>query len=180
MSLQRKAIRQVATYVLRNAGSTLGERVYPNRSTPIQRAELPAAVLYTRSESSRLFNDSPRIFDRVVRLAVEVFCKPLTAGALPDDELDIILDALEHAMLKDTTLGGTAEDVLLSDLEVGFSADGSALQGAARITFDVAYKSEFPEGSPEDLVDFIQAHAEIELEGGESPDMVSDIELEQE
>lgn len=155
MSTTRKQIRAAVAQLLQGI-SGVGSRVFESRSRQVWPEELPAILVYTRTETAEIFNESPREYKRTLQLAVEVIAK---GDENVDDTLDDLCQEIEHRIFQDDTLDNLVSDTILSDTEIDFVPDGEQPVGAARITFNVEYFTLAPE-EQEGLDDFLRAHIE--------------------
>lgn len=157
MSLHpRKQIRDaIVTALLTKTGA--GTRVYPNRVRPWRAKNLPAIGVYTKSEEANHHDSAPRAYERRALVVVEIV-------ADADDHLDDVLDLqallVETILLADPTMGGVADDLVLSDSSLDFLEKGDTLQGCCAITFEATYWTEQPEPT---LDDFETANVEWDV-----------------
>lgn len=137
MSAQRKAIRQSLAAILKNAATAAGDRVFSSRSTPIFESELPAILVYTRSESVELFAESPREYKRTVTVVIEAVAE--TTGENLDDQLDDVGQEIEAALAVDHTAGDTVSELTLSGSDLLVDRDGEKYQGAVKLEYQAIY-----------------------------------------
>lgn len=143
MAHLRQLIRDNVVSTLTGLSST-GSKVYKSRVYPINQNSLPSLAVYTLSEDSEYLTiNPPRLVERRLSVAVEIYVKAVSAY---DDNLDAICSEIEAALYTDTTRGGYAKDTRISAFEADFSGDGDQPIMAGRLTVDVHYTS--TEGSP--------------------------------
>lgn len=161
MTVQRKAIRGAAKAIIVAAATDMGDRVFENRVRPFRHNQLPAASLFTRSESVEVNSEGPRLYQRDLELYVQVV---VDGEDDVDDRIDEIADAVEVAMEADPTLGALSfvADTELDRIEgPELSSDGSRIVGMAALVYRVTYEREFlPQGSA--LEDFTGGGLEID------------------
>lgn len=167
----RTAIREAAAAILQSAGVAHG-RVESSMVRFARATYTPACGVYALSEESGAQDTSPRTYKRTLSLAVEILHRAVDDM---DDALDLQAEACELALLSDPTLGGAAEDCILTKTDVTIVREGDALHGSCRLTFEVAYRTDEP--APSDLDDFRTAHADWDLDGDGAADAVDHVTL---
>lgn len=169
----RAAIRTAARSLIVAAATAAGSRVYTNRTEPMEQAPtelgggiaLPAVLLYTPSEESEIFDESPRRYRRRLTLRAECVRRISADTAAIDDELDTFAGQVERALLTDPTLGNAVDDCELTGTDTTINDEGQALIGAAVLTFRVSYYTEEPEPLAPSLDDLVEIRTEIDLAG---------------
>lgn len=162
----------------------IGSRVFTNRSRKLFPEELPAIVIYSKSESAEIYIEAPREYKRTLKLAIEIFDKYDTGGETTledsvDDRLDAIADEIEQRIFRNETLDGDVSDIKLSDMESDYMPEGEQPIGAMRLTFDVEYFTYAPVDQP-NLDAFERAHIETKVPPDLGQDAaVDDVELPQ-
>ena len=183
MAHQRKLIRDAI--VARLVGNTdAGDRVYSNRATALR--VLPAILVYTQDESSRVFDEGPRTLERTARISIEIAVQ-FTDEEQLDDRLDAIADQIETLMHADEQLRDgegvpLCSDAVLTGTEMQVVDDGRQPIGAARLTYEVRYYTDAH--ADENLLPGLErVHFEYELPPAEGaaddPDAADDVELPQ-
>lgn len=172
MTSQRAVIRQRVMELLFDKTEAL-DRVFPNRARQLWPEELPAILVYTRSENVTEFDHAPRSLKRDLRLAVEVVAK---ADEQLDDQLDEIARQVEDALLGEDTLGGVCSDCLLSDVELALTGEGETLWGTLLMTFQITYFTEVKDSDVE-LANLERVNVDYRLNEDEISDAVDTIEL---
>lgn len=162
----RAEIRKRVVETLRDR-TDVADRVFSNRARQLWPEELPAIMVYTRTESASEFGSAPRTLKREIRLAVEVVAK---ADEDLDDELDRISEQVEALIGSDDTLGGTVADVVIQDLEMSLSGQGETVFGSSVMTFRVTYFREIVADSSE-LPNLERVNIKYDLTGSD-PDTV--------
>lgn len=120
--------------------TTTGANVFESRVYPMQSAKLPALLIYTTSEASEESSFSKkRVMDRTVNVQVEGFVRTISNF---DDQLDLIAEEVEIALLDDPTLGGLAINTVLASTEATYSGDSEQPVGTIILTFEVHYRTE--------------------------------------
>ena len=145
MAHARKLIRAAAVAKLLNQ-TNAGAKVYPNRVKPFTSngwtSQLPAIVVYTLDEQADIYNAAPREYVRNVQLIVEI---QASADESLDDVLDDIAEQVERLILRDDTLSGTVNDLLLVRSRMALRDEGETLIGACMIQFDAQYMDRRPD-----------------------------------
>lgn len=145
MKHPRQAIREAIKAALVNRTPAAG-RVMTNRRTPLSQSpsamgddkELPAILIFTRDESSVIFDESPRRYRRTATVEVEAALEISPTTAL-DDDLDTFALQIETLMLLDDMLSGAANDTRLTGTGMTIADTGAKLIGAVILTFEVEY-----------------------------------------
>ena len=172
MTHPRAEIREAAKAAL--VGKTIaGARVESSRPNPrAQRAsarggkeELPAIIIYTRNTRSEVFDESPRRYRHRAELVVEGALEVTGEMADIDDELDAFEQAITDALLADDTLGGKADDLVLTGATMTIADPGAKLLGAVIITVEATYFTYSPSEGSQTLDDLATVHTEHSLSG---------------
>jgi hypothetical protein len=174
MSRERKLIRQRLTDRLKGR-TAAGDNVFPSLATRNWGENLPAIMVYTRSEQVESeLTKAPLSFKVLLNVSVEVHAKN---SEDPSDELDDLCHEVEELIAQEDTLGGACEYCRFDSLETEFEANGEAVVGAARLNFYACYIKEAPrETSP--LDDFKTANARWPIGGETTPVGEDDIGME--
>jgi len=145
MAHPRELIRKQAVAVLLGA-TNAGASVYASRVAPLisngWQSELPAIIVYTMDESGEIFNQAPREYLRKVELVVEIHAE---GNERLDDTLDTLARQVEGLLLKDDTLGGTANDLQYLRSRMVLLDQSEHLTGACRIIFEAEYLDRHPD-----------------------------------
>lgn len=132
----RRQIREAAAALVTGL-TTTGARVYQSRIYPLQDAELPGLLVYTKDETSeRVTVHRPSIFQRNVELVVEGYAKALSDL---DDTLDGIAQQVEVAIAGDPGFSGKAKTTTLRSTEVEMQDGAEKPIGMVRLVYDVVY-----------------------------------------
>ncbi|MDI9240740.1 hypothetical protein QLQ15_17695 [Lysobacter sp. LF1] len=152
-------------------------RVWANRPNPLSQEptaladdyqELPAILIYTRSERSEIFDESPRRYRRRVELVIEAAQDLRDLNSL-DDELDAFGLSVEQRVLLDETLGGIANDTEMNGSTLTISDAGDRLIGAVVLTFTVEYFTHAPDPDVFEADDLTEIATDYSL-ANEQPD----------
>jgi hypothetical protein len=137
----RTAIRRKACDLLRAAlpqwsERLMPERVYDSRSIPLTMKRLPAVLVYTRNERLEATEGhaDPGLRLRVLDLAVEI-----VTGE--ESLTDFLCAAVEAILDNNETLGHLAQGTQLQRVSLERDSDGEATVIAARMEFEVAYRT---------------------------------------
>ena len=132
----RQQIRERVGTVLTGL-TTTGSNVYQSRVYPLQETNLPALLIYTKTETSEpLVIHTDRLLERNLSLVVEAFVK---ANSNFDDTVDTIAKEVEEAMAADTTINGLAKDAFLESTDIDFNSEAENPVGFASLTFLIKY-----------------------------------------
>lgn len=119
--------------------TTTGSNVFQSRVYNLEAGDLPAVIVYTKSEDSEPDTlGTNRILIRNLSLVCECYVK---AVANYDDTLDTISKEIETAIAADATLDGLAKDVFIESTEIDYNGDGEKPVAVATLTFDVMYET---------------------------------------
>jgi hypothetical protein len=117
--------------------TTTGSNVYQSRVYPLENANLPALIIYTKSEESEpIVIGVDRVMSRVLSVVVEGYTK---ATSNFDDTIDTISKEVEAAIAADRTLDGLTKDTYLESTEIEFNAEGEKPLGYVSLTFLTNY-----------------------------------------
>lgn len=156
---ERKKIRNDIVARIKTASTASGLRVFSNRINQIFPQELPCVLVYARDESATVFDQSPLLYQRKLRIGIEIAAAAVTAL---DDFLDEQAELVEQAMIKDHKLGGLVEDILLTETDLTFSNEGEKPIGVCRLTYEVTYYTSGA-NNPSSLPSIGKIHNQIEL-----------------
>lgn len=132
----RRQIREAAATLVTGL-TTTSTRVFQMRVYPLQDAELPGLLVFTKDESSqRTTFPRPSIFERTVELVIEGYAK---ANADLEDTLDGIAKEVEIAIAGDPGFSGKAKSSTLRSTEVEMQDGVESPIGMVRLVYDVTY-----------------------------------------
>jgi predicted phage gp36 major capsid-like protein len=133
----RRQIREAVAGAVTGLATT-GARVFQSRVYPLQTAELPGLLVYTRSETSEPITIHPdRDIERVLSLEIVAVAK---ANADLDDTLDQICKEVETVLAMPlAALNGKAKSIQLVSTEFDLQGSGERPTGSATMTFEVDY-----------------------------------------
>ena len=117
--------------------TTTAARVFDSRVYPLEDANLPALLIYTKSETSEPIEiGTNRTSERLLSLNIEAYVKSTTNF---EDTLDTICKEGEQAIAADPTLSGKAKDCYLESTEIEFNAEGEKPLAFCSLTFLTSY-----------------------------------------
>jgi len=117
--------------------TTTSSNVFQSRVYPLENANLPAIIIYTKSEDSEpVVIGTNRLMNRELTLAVEAYVKSVSNS---DDTIDTITKEVESALAADTTLDGLAKDIYLESTEITYTGEGEKPIGVCTMNFIVEY-----------------------------------------
>jgi len=148
---RRREIRQKIVEILKDKTSA-GSLVLSNPSSPTWEGDLPVILVRTLTETSEMYAQSPREYQRTLQLLIEVIVEgpedDLTSDGseeLIDGMLDALILEVEIALFADDTLGDTASDIMPLSAEFDFIGEGERPIAAARMIYSVIYYELLPE-----------------------------------
>ncbi len=170
MAHPRELIRKAAVAALLGA-TNAGASVYASRVAPLisngWQSELPAIIVYTMDEAGEIFNQAPREYRRRVELVVEIHAE---GNEALDDTLDTLARQVERLLLRDDTLGDTANDLRYVRSRMVLLDQSEHLTGACRLIFEAEYFDRHPDDDFNDsLPNFNTLNTEYSL-GNAQPD----------
>lgn len=169
---KRQAIREAIKAKLLN--QTLAEeRVHLNRVIPLFDkswfSELPAILIYTRSEASEVNLSAPLEYRRVTSVAVELLAS-MTEGDGVDNTLDDMSDIVERILLQDETLVGIVSNFVLASSNMELRGDGEVTVAAISMDFQATwYQNEPREDFNNSLPDLRTVDVDYSLAGNQDP-----------
>jgi hypothetical protein len=117
--------------------TTTGSNVFQTRVYPLENTNLPALVIYTKSETSEpLVISANRIMSRELQLIIEIYVKQTSNF---DDEVDKICKEVEIALSADTTINGLAKDSFIQSTEIEYNTEGEKPLSYGILTFLTNY-----------------------------------------
>jgi hypothetical protein len=114
--------------------ATTGSRVFQSRVYPLQDANLPCLLIYSKTESSTPLTIGASDLDR--RLTVEVAAVTKASSDL-DDTLDEICRQVEVALAGG--IGTAAKSVILTGTEIELEGTAERPVGRATMSFECEY-----------------------------------------
>lgn len=117
--------------------TTTGSNVYQSRVYPLENINLPALIIYTKSETSEpIVIGTDRVMSRELSVIIEGYVK---ATSNFDDTIDTISKEVEEAIAADRTLDGLAKDCYLESTEIEYTGEGEKPLGYVSLTFITNY-----------------------------------------
>ena len=119
--------------------STTGSNVYQSRVYNLENSDLPALIIYTRSEDTELLEmGSTRTLERNLSLVVEAYVK---ANSNYDDTIDTIAKEIESAMGADVTHYNLARDSFLDSTEINYNGEGEQPIAVMTMVYNINYQT---------------------------------------
>lgn len=184
---RRKLIRKKFAEILKGKTS-VGDRVFSNTSSPTWTEELPVILIRTLTESSEMYGQAPREYQRTLQVMVEIIVEGGEGGlcsstddegkpceTFVEDKLDDIAKEIECALFVDDTVGGTASDIMPLSAEFDFVAEGNKPIASGRLIYNVVYYELLPSSLDKvpGIADFKTASVEYKVgHHDEGPDEV--------
>lgn len=145
----RSLIRQAVRECLAQALPALASRIHLHRAVPLTKQRLPALLLYAREERiDDAYAADPGPRRRLMTLAVEI----VAAGHEAHERIDALAAVVEAALEADETLGGRVEGSRLVRTEIEQDGDGETPLCACRLSFEIAYWTQWRSGAGETAV----------------------------
>jgi len=137
MSHVRQQIREAIALKLTGL-TTTEDRVYQNRFTTLDKANLPCLVITSIRDVSAgpISHDVPRTIQHDVSIKITAYAKALDNL---DDALDDICEQVEVAMSTDRKLSGLVFNVDLQATDIDFNGEGDQPHGIAQLEYSVKY-----------------------------------------
>lgn len=134
----RRQIREAVGTIVTGL-TTTGARVFQSRDYPLQTADLPGLLIYTRRETSQPSTIHPgRVVERAVQVVIEGVAK---ATADLDDTLDQIAKEIEIAMAgPPAALLALSDDATLRSTDID-AQNAEKPTGHIRMTYLVEYSN---------------------------------------
>jgi hypothetical protein len=192
VTLVRKAIRRAVIRSLKGK-TAAGDAVYGMRTEAIRTdLEGPFSLsVYTLSEAVEIDTDTPRIYERALELAVEVFVE--SEAGLTENDLGNAIDdltcqveaAVEPCLVAIVRAGALGLDVdanlskvALSRVEIEETKDGRQLAGNARVVWTLPYFTEVDEAAIARVRPFHGLHVEYDVPPPAAPpEAVDDLDV---
>ena len=178
MSHFRRALRRALATRLVDAETLAGARIWPSRKANVWREGLPAACVYTESDSWAVDSSSPREYRVTISLLVETYAETrydVAGGAIitADDELDELAEQVRRAIELDPTFGGALSDLRIMRSELEVFADGERLLACERLNLEADYYC--TEAGPDlgPISEFLKLNARWDIPGGEATTLTS-------
>ena len=112
-------------------------RVYKMRSYALDEAKLPAAVVYTNSQSSSLVSIGFRTLQGSLNLTVDIHIKGSNATIV--NEIDDACVLIEDAIGSDFSLNGLVKSCVLTETDVDINVEGEKPTASARLSYVAEY-----------------------------------------
>ena len=117
--------------------TTTGSNVFQSRVFNLEESNLPAIIIYTKSEAGELLEmGSSRTLQRNLSLVVEAYVKAISNF---DDTIDTIAKEVEAAMAADVTHNSLARDTFLESTEINYNGEGDQPLAVMEMTFNISY-----------------------------------------
>jgi len=112
-------------------------RVYKMRSYALDEAKLPAAVVYTNSQSSSLVSIGFRTLRGTLNLTVDIHIKGSSATIV--NQIDDACVLIEDAIGSDFSLNGLVKSCVLTETDVDINVEGEKPTASARLSYVAEY-----------------------------------------
>lgn len=112
-------------------------RVYKMRSYALDDAKLPAAVVYTNSQTSSLVSIGFRTLQGSLNLTVDIHIKGSSATIV--NQIDDACVLIEDAIGSDFSLNGLVKSCVLTETDVDINVEGEKPTASARLSYVAEY-----------------------------------------
>jgi hypothetical protein len=112
-------------------------KVYEMRSYAIDDAKLPACVVYTNRQASKMSTIGFKTSIASLEVIIDIHIKGSSATIVNDVDDACVL--IEDALGADFTLGGLAKSCILTESDVDISVEGEKPIASARLSYAVEY-----------------------------------------
>jgi len=163
MAHQRKLIRDAIVLRLLQAGTLAERRVFGSRAAPLQPKELPALLVYTKSEQVEISNVAPQEFKRTLTVSLELVAQSDREETL-DDLLDEFAFQVEKSIFSDQYFDDLVSECVLGDTDIEILSDGEKPIGAVKINLLITYFQRLPaDDSSDGFDDFLKIGTKVDL-----------------
>ena len=137
----RNTLRNAIISKLKSANiSGVGNNVFGSRSRKLWTGDLPAILVYTRTEDSKAPQLSSPLLQRTLKIGIEARA---TAGDDLEDVLDSLAEGIESAVAADETFGlEFVSSASLVETGVDLNEETQRPIGGIRLTYEVRYLTE--------------------------------------
>lgn len=140
MATNRKAIRRAIVAAIKAANTIAGQNVFRSRTKALESRELPSIVVYAMEEKISLFNESPREYERVLQVKIEIALEGRDNFADDvDEDIDDIAEQIEHVFKENQTIDDLVRDVTMTAFDSDLPVEGERKTGGGVLSFDVRY-----------------------------------------
>ena len=112
-------------------------RVYKMRSYALDEAKLPAAVVYTNSQTSSLVSIGFRTLQGSLNLTVDIHINGSSATIV--NQIDDACVLIEDAIGSDFSLNGLVKSCVLTETDVDINVEGEKPTASARLSYVAEY-----------------------------------------
>lgn len=189
MSAERKRIMKKLVSVLKKENTPARDNIFNRRSQKIWQENLPAVILYPRTEEISENSQAPRQLKRELFLVVECLAEGRTDEEAADNVEDLMESVEEILALYESAQGKTpGGDCLFSDMvldSVEFEEEEEAEKPivTGRLIYNVEYYEYRPrDASEQRLKAFAKAHVDWDVGTADDPDpeATDDLDIPQE
>ena len=160
---KRKEIRKTVESVLKRAKiPQVDQDIFSQRSIPTEHETLPIILLYPKTENIDRNDHSPKSYQRVLAMEIEVQTTADNDSILAD-ELDDLAQYVEDAMESSKELIELLNELDLKSVVYDTESDGSSPIGSVRLSYDLEYFTDESRDS-DDLVPFKCMNTEYDLD----------------
>lgn len=139
----RKIIRDQFVKLLKGK-TDAGENVVVNQIVPEWVEELPAILIYPRSESVEEYAVAPRELKRILSVSLELVAAGTDENVV-SDKLDAMALQVEEIIHRDDTLGcAGVSNTILDSVDFEYDPSGEQPIGSCRLNYAVTYYQKQP------------------------------------
>lgn len=171
----RRSIKEGLVNTLKGE-TTARDSVHASRSIPTDIDKLPTVLIYIKSESIEIFNESPREYKRIATITIECIDTGDDDDSA-DNNVELLAKQVEDNLGLDETFGDLVDDSELVSINFQNEPDGQSPVAAAVITLNATY---YTDASPKsDAADFLRFNTDWQVgHDNESSDEIIDAQDE--
>jgi len=170
MSIERKNIRHELVALLKRKKTSAGNNVFSSRSTPVWQENLPAIMIYPRTEDVEKSSESPRQYKHTLIMAFDLVADGRDDDAAADkmDELD---EQVQRILGVDETLNCLVNEISLISSEFDYEERGQKSIMSMTLVYEIEYYVFSPKDRrDQDVKDFTSITANWDIGTANDPD----------
>ena len=140
--MDRKYLRKKIQDLLKRSNiDGIGEDVFSMRSIPSDIELLPVALIYPKNENIDRFDESPKRYERILNIMIEVIVTDDDDECL-SDSLDDLSMQVEKAIEQDIEIEKCVESIELQSVTYDTAGEGQSPVGSAVLNYQIRYITE--------------------------------------
>ncbi|WP_299377292.1 hypothetical protein [uncultured Kiloniella sp.] len=145
---ERTRLRNDVVTRLKAANTVAGDDVYKSRVVSFEKDELPALSIFTLEQQGSNSGSHTPVFDDEITLQIDAYVATNDGW---DDQLDIICEQVEDALLKDPEFVKQFSTIKSLSTNIAFSDEGETTIATAVIKIGLKFTSEYHPVITDDL-----------------------------